>query len=328
MSPIFTRPYREQYEHDRIIRLLQARYRRRHEVVINPGPEQHGAVTVGELPVYPDLLLYSQEPTGHLEATVEVETGESVHLLEARAEWGVFSQVPVPFILYVPTPMLETARRIIDEQQWLVSEIWTYLPGMDQLRFVQVFKHPNPPVVVAPKLPARMKGKAAPAAQAAPSQKSPAVAIAPAGASTTRGAAQAGVPASTPAVTRAAKTQAKATAKPTPKVAAKAGAVRAATPAKSAVKVAAKTPVAKAAPSKSASKSAPAGRKTVAPAKPVTSVGKKTAGARKATPAPKKAATSAKKSVASARSAPANAASGRGGTAKKTASSGKAARRR
>ena len=61
MSPILTRPIREQLEHDRIIRQLQARYKRKHEVVINPGPEQNHSVMVGELAVYPDLLLYSAE---------------------------------------------------------------------------------------------------------------------------------------------------------------------------------------------------------------------------------------------------------------------------
>ena len=59
MSPILTRPIREQLEHDRVIRQLQARYKRKHEVVINPGPEQNQSVMVGELAVYPDLLLYS-----------------------------------------------------------------------------------------------------------------------------------------------------------------------------------------------------------------------------------------------------------------------------
>ena len=33
---------------------------------------------------------------------MEVETGESVNPLEARAEWGVFSKLKVPLHLYVP----------------------------------------------------------------------------------------------------------------------------------------------------------------------------------------------------------------------------------
>ncbi len=89
MSPILTRPVREQLEHDRVIRLLQARYKRKHDVVMNPGPEQNQSVMVGELAVFPDLLLYSTEKNRKLEGTVEVETGESVNQLEALAEWGV-----------------------------------------------------------------------------------------------------------------------------------------------------------------------------------------------------------------------------------------------
>ena len=327
MSPIFTRPYREQHEHDRIIRLLQARYRRKHEVVINPGPDQQGSVTVGELPVYPDLLLYSQEPTHHLEATVEVETGESVHLLEARAEWGVFSQVPVPFILYVPTPMLETARRIIDEQQWVVSEIWTYLPGMDQLRFVQVFKHPNPPVVVPPKVSARPKAKPAAASTPTPASKAPAAARASADASSNAAPAVSARPTSAKGAGKSAAptgkmTSAKSVGKPSPKVPPKA-------PAKPATTASVKggTSASKAATKVPAGKSTAGSKKVTAPARPAAAA-KKAAGARKAgsvtkTPAPvKKAAGTGGKSTAG--KAPAS----RRAAAAKHTRAGKAARRR
>jgi hypothetical protein len=40
VSPILVRPVREQLEHDRIIRLLQAKYKRKFDVAINPGTEQ------------------------------------------------------------------------------------------------------------------------------------------------------------------------------------------------------------------------------------------------------------------------------------------------
>ena len=90
MSPILTRPVREQLEHDRVIRELQARYKRKTDVIINPGNEQNQSVTVGELVVYPDLLVFA-EGGRRLLATVEVETGESVNAIEARAEWGAVS---------------------------------------------------------------------------------------------------------------------------------------------------------------------------------------------------------------------------------------------
>ena len=98
MSPILTRPVREQLEHDRVIRQLQARYKRKNEVIINPGNEQNQSITVGELVVYPDLLLFA-EGGRRLLGTVEVETGESVNSIEARAEWGVYSKVKVPLHL-------------------------------------------------------------------------------------------------------------------------------------------------------------------------------------------------------------------------------------
>lgn len=142
MSPILTRPIREQLEHDRIIRQLQARYKRKHDVVINPGPEQNHAVMVGDLAVYPDLLLYSTERSRRLEGTVEVETGESVNQLEALAEWGVFSKLKAPFHLYVPPQSIDSARRICEEQQFPVAEIWTYHSSLDQVRFTQVYRSP------------------------------------------------------------------------------------------------------------------------------------------------------------------------------------------
>jgi hypothetical protein len=145
VSPILTRPIREQLEHDRIIRQLQARYKRKHEVVINPGPEQNHSVMVGDLAVYPDLLLFSQERGRRLEGTVEVETGESVNQLEALAEWGVFSKLKAPFYLYVPPQSIDSARRICEEQQFPVAEIWTYHLSLDQVRFTQVYRSPNAP---------------------------------------------------------------------------------------------------------------------------------------------------------------------------------------
>ncbi|MCC7034277.1 MAG: hypothetical protein IT179_15755 [Acidobacteria bacterium] len=142
MSPILTRPIREQFEHDRVIRQLQARYKRKHDVVINPGHEQNQSVMVGDLAVYPDLVLFSQSGGRKLEGTVEVETGESVHPLEARAEWGVFSRLKVPFHLYVPPQSLDAARRLCEEHQFAVAEIWTYHIAMDQVRFLQVYRAP------------------------------------------------------------------------------------------------------------------------------------------------------------------------------------------
>lgn len=146
MSPILTRPVREQLEHDRVIRQLQARYKRKNEVVINPGNEQNQSITVGDLVVFPDLLLFA-EGGKRLLGTVEVETGESVNSIEARAEWGVYSKLRVPLHLYVPPSSVDTARRICDEYQIVVAELWTYTTAFDQMRFNMVYRSPDAPVM-------------------------------------------------------------------------------------------------------------------------------------------------------------------------------------
>ena len=138
MSPILVRPVREQLEHDRVIRLLQARYKRKVEVGINPGHEQ--AVPVGTAPNawYPDLVLQSTERSHKLLGVVEVETAESVNNLEAMSQWVAFSKLRVPFHLYVPQSMIDPARRLCQDLQASVSEIWMYHMLGDQMRFTLV----------------------------------------------------------------------------------------------------------------------------------------------------------------------------------------------
>jgi hypothetical protein len=112
LSPILVRPVREQLEHDRIIRLLQAKARRRHEVGINPGAEQNSPASNGPVPMFPDLVLMSQDRGHRIEGVVEVETGESVNHLEALAEWANYGKLRAAFHLYVPAGMVDVARRL------------------------------------------------------------------------------------------------------------------------------------------------------------------------------------------------------------------------
>jgi hypothetical protein len=178
VSPILTRPVREQLEHDRVIRQLQGKYKRKTEVVINPGNEQNQSVTVGELVVFPDVLVFA-EGGRKLLMTVEVETGESVNAIEARAEWGVYSKLKVPLHLYVPPAYVDAVRRICAEYQILVSEIWTYTTSFDQVRFTIVHRDANAPVVKIPEKVAKPAPKpSAPAAK--PAAKSAAKKPAPA----------------------------------------------------------------------------------------------------------------------------------------------------
>jgi hypothetical protein len=138
--PILVRPVREQLEHDRVIRLLQAKYKRKFEVGMNPGTEQAAPVGVGTAAVYPDLVLQSAERSKKLLGVVEVETGESVNNLEAMSQWVAFGRLRAPFHLYVPSSMIDVARRLCQDLQIPVAEVWTYHPVGDQMRFTLVQK--------------------------------------------------------------------------------------------------------------------------------------------------------------------------------------------
>jgi len=145
VSPILVRPVREQLEHDRIIRLLHARLRRRFDVVVNLGPEQATPVRVGRLVLFPDLVLTSTGRGRKLAGVVEVETGESVNHLEAMAQWAHFSRVRVPFSLYVPAGSVDMARRLCANHQVTAAEIWSYHSLGGQVRFTLVHRAPAPP---------------------------------------------------------------------------------------------------------------------------------------------------------------------------------------
>lgn len=156
MSPILVRPVREQLEHDRIVRLLQAKYRRKFEAGINPGSEQNAPVGAGPTAIYPDIVLQSQERGRRLQGVIEVETGESVNHLEALAEWVPFSKLRAAFHLYVPAGMVDVARRLCEDNQLHVNEIWSYHTVGDQVRFTLVHRMRDvEPAPRAPRAPSR-----------------------------------------------------------------------------------------------------------------------------------------------------------------------------
>lgn len=161
MSPILVRPVREQLEHDRIIRLLQAKYKRKFDVAINPGNEQAAPVG-GPPPWYPDLVLQGDRGKKLL-GVVEVETAESVNHLEAMSQWAAFSRLRAPFHLYVPMSMIDVARRLCQDLHIPVAEIWAYSFLGDQLRPTLVQKSAQPEVRSRP-------AAAAPRAAAAPAR--------------------------------------------------------------------------------------------------------------------------------------------------------------
>jgi hypothetical protein len=142
VSPILVRPVREQLEHDRVIRLLQPRYKRRYAVGVNLGSEQVAPVGTGPDAQYPDLVLSATGAGRKLAGVVEVETGESVNQLEAMAQWARFGRLPVEFALYVPASAVAVTRRLCTDHHVGVTEIWSYHTLGDQVRFVQVHRAP------------------------------------------------------------------------------------------------------------------------------------------------------------------------------------------
>jgi hypothetical protein len=159
LSPILVRPVREQLEHDRVIRLLQAKYKRKYDVAINPGNEQTAPVGPPPSPWYPDLVLSSPERTKKLLGVVEVETAESVNNLEAMSQWVAFGKLKVEFHLYVPVSGVDSARRLCADLQIPVTEVWAYSAIGDQIRFTAVQRS----ATAAPEPRARVVSEAKPA---------------------------------------------------------------------------------------------------------------------------------------------------------------------
>jgi len=160
------RPVREQLEHDRIIRLLQAKFRRRFDVGINPGSEQNTGVGAGPSTIYPDVVLISQERGKKIDTVIEVETVESVNHLEALAEWAAFGRLRSTFHLYVPAVMVEVAKRLCTDHNISVSEIHTYHAVGDELRFLPVYRAPNDGKARVAGPPKKAAGKSAAPARA------------------------------------------------------------------------------------------------------------------------------------------------------------------
>ena len=142
MSPILVRPVREQLEHDRVIRLLQIKLKRKHDVVTNIGEDQTVPVRIGQVQIFPDLVLTSADRGKKLMGTVEVETAESVNHLEAMAQWAHLGRARAPFHLYVPAGCVDIARRLAVENSVNVAEIWSYHTIGDQTRFTLVHRAP------------------------------------------------------------------------------------------------------------------------------------------------------------------------------------------
>jgi hypothetical protein len=156
LSPILLRPSREQDEHDRLARFLEAKYsKKKLEVHVNVRDEEVMPVKFGALTRYPDLVLGEARK---LAGVVEIETGESVNNLEALAQWVHFGKAKVPFHLYVPANMYEATRRLCDTYHARVTEIWTYRGAVDGFDLVRMYadsqaKFPKPSTILKPAPP-------------------------------------------------------------------------------------------------------------------------------------------------------------------------------
>jgi hypothetical protein len=120
-------------------------------------------------------VLLSQERGKRLQVVVEVETGESVNHLEALAQWAHLAKLRAAFHLYVPSSMVDVARRLCDDNQILVNEIWSYHTIGDEVRFTLVHRgrEAAPPPRARASTPARRKTSGA-AKRPARGKKSPA----------------------------------------------------------------------------------------------------------------------------------------------------------
>ena len=207
---ILIRPVREQLEHDRVIRALQAKNRRKFEVTINLGEEHTAPIKLGPQTFYPDLVYTSTQAPKKVQGVVEVETGESVNSLEAKAQWANFGRVKAAFHLYVPVGSVDAARRLCEENQVALSELWSYVTAGEDVRFALVHRAAVPA--------AKGDGKAHAAAAASKAAKAAAKPSKPKAAR-----AKAAKPARKPAPRKKAAPSKvkKATAKPTGKPAAR-----------------------------------------------------------------------------------------------------------
>lgn len=142
--PILVRPVREQLEHDRVIRLLLAKWKKRLDAEANVGEERRAPLKIGPMTLFPDLILTSASAPKRVQGIVEVETGESVNNLEAMAQWTHMSKAKAPFWLYVPVGAVDQARRLCAEHHVALGELWSYYVIGEQVRFTLIHREPAP----------------------------------------------------------------------------------------------------------------------------------------------------------------------------------------
>src|SRR3954467_3048477 len=124
--------------------MLHAKFRRKYEAGMNPGAEQNMPIGAGTMALFPDLVLLSPDRARKLQVIVEIETGESVNHLEALAQWAHYGRIRAAFHLYIPASMVDVARRLTEDNQIHVAEIWSYHVVGDEPRFTLVHRNREP----------------------------------------------------------------------------------------------------------------------------------------------------------------------------------------
>lgn len=138
--PILVRPVREQLEHDKVIRLLQAKLKKKYAAEANPGEQRNVPFKVRGMTLFPDLVLTASADGRKAQAVVEVETVESLNHLEAMAQWTHFGQARAGFHLYVPVNAVDVAKRLLQQFGVTVTELWSYYSMGDSVRFLPVYR--------------------------------------------------------------------------------------------------------------------------------------------------------------------------------------------
>jgi len=86
LSPILVRPVREQLEHDRVIRLLQAKLKRKHDVAMNVGDEQTAGLKIDEFG--PRLSFFFACHSNFLEEIAKFRAARRLWAQIARERFG------------------------------------------------------------------------------------------------------------------------------------------------------------------------------------------------------------------------------------------------
>ena len=124
LSPILVRPVREQLEHDRVIRLLQAKYKRKSDSRDQPRQRAERARRADRRPGFRTWCCRRPDKNRRLLGVVEVETTESINHLEAMSAVGGVLASPAAFHLYVPAGSIDSARRLCTDLNVNVAEFW------------------------------------------------------------------------------------------------------------------------------------------------------------------------------------------------------------